>query len=200
MRNVSHKSEKSLSVFIAVFRCAIFGFYCFTLWIATEYVKRGFNNPNMGHTYNITEILSVIVALMTTMTMIFGLNPNVQALVKAKVVGKFVFDVIDRTPLIKDKEGSRDSLVLNRSIRFENVTFKYPTAPEKVKNVLEGASFEIKAGTTTAIVGPSGSGKSTIVQMIERFYDPLAGEIFMDNVNLKDIQLKALRESIGYVS
>jgi ABC-type multidrug transport system fused ATPase/permease subunit len=58
----------------------------------------------------------------------------------------------------------------------------------------------IKAGTSTAIVGPSGSGKSTIVQMIERFYDPKGGDIFMDDKNLKDYSLTQLRESIGYVS
>ena len=61
-------------------------------------------------------------------------------------------------------------------------------------------NFKIRAGETTAIVGPSGSGKSTIVQMIERFYAPMAGEIFFDDVNIKDITLKALRENIGYVS
>lgn len=61
-------------------------------------------------------------------------------------------------------------------------------------------NFTIRAGETTAIVGPSGSGKSTIVQMIERFYEPLAGNIYFDNLNIKDIALKTLRESIGYVS
>jgi ABC-type multidrug transport system fused ATPase/permease subunit len=61
-------------------------------------------------------------------------------------------------------------------------------------------NFTIRGGETTAIVGPSGSGKSTIVQMIERFYAPLAGEIYFDDMNIKDIKLKTLRESIGYVS
>jgi ABC-type multidrug transport system fused ATPase/permease subunit len=61
-------------------------------------------------------------------------------------------------------------------------------------------SFKIRGGETTAIVGPSGSGKSTIVQMIERYYSPLSGEIYLDNVNIKDIKLRTLRESIGYVS
>jgi ATP-binding cassette subfamily B (MDR/TAP) protein 1 len=55
-------------------------------------------------------------------------------------------------------------------------------------------NFKIRAGETTAIVGPSGSGKSTIVQMIERFYAPLGGEIYFDKTNIKDITLKALRE------
>ena len=65
---------------------------------------------------------------------------------------------------------------------------------------MQQASFSINAGETTAIVGPSGSGKSTIVQLIERFYDPQDGDIMLDKTNIKDIQLKTLRESIGYVS
>ena len=61
-------------------------------------------------------------------------------------------------------------------------------------------TFTIKGGETTAIVGPSGSGKSTIVQMIERFYSPKSGDIYFDEINIKDIKLRTLRESIGYVS
>ena len=67
--------------------------------------------------------------------------------------------------------------------------------------VLIRANFSIKAGETTAIVGPSGSGKSTIVQLIERFYDPRPGGfIEFDNIDIKDLSLKSLRERIGYVS
>ena len=72
--------------------------------------------------------------------------------------------------------------------------------PEGVPNVLQQATFKIKARQSTAVVGPSGSGKSTIIQIIERFYDPQAGNIYFDNINLKDISLRSLRESIGYVS
>jgi ABC-type multidrug transport system fused ATPase/permease subunit len=57
--------------------------------------------------------------------------------------------------------------------------------PEDAHNILDGASFKIKAGTSTAIVGPSGSGKSTIVQLLNRFYDPKEGDIFLDEENLK---------------
>jgi ABC-type multidrug transport system fused ATPase/permease subunit len=66
-------------------------------------------------------------------------------------------------------------------------------------------NFSVKAGESTAIVGPSGYGKSTIVQMIERFYDPVRnpdgslGSICFDGTDIKTITLKKLRESIGYV-
>ena len=111
-----------------------------------------------------------------------------------------IFDVIERVPEIKDHDKCVSTFDVKDYIRFENVTFRYPTAAENVKNVLDGMTFKIKAGENTAIVGPSGSGKSTIVQMIERFYEPSQGQIYLDDVNIKDIKLKTLRESIGYVS
>ena len=56
------------------------------------------------------------------------------------------------------------------------------------------------AGKTVALVGQSGSGKSTVIALLERFYDPLAGEVLIDGVNIKDLQLKWLRRQIGLVS
>ena len=103
-------------------------------------------------------------------------------------------------PEIRSKPTSSEdaSLILNDFISFENVTFKYPTALAEHKPILEKASFKIKAGDSTAIVGPSGSGKSTIIQLVERFYDPLEGSI--DGLDIKDIHLGALRANIGLVS
>lgn len=85
-------------------------------------------------------------------------------------------------------------------ISFENVTFKYPTASPEHKPILQGASFKLKAGDSTAIVGPSGSGKSTIIQLVERFYDPNEGAILYDDKDIRHIHLSVLRENIGLVS
>lgn len=68
-------------------------------------------------------------------------------------------------------------------IRFENVCFNYPTKPET--KVLKNLSCTFKAGETVGLVGPSGSGKSTIIQLLERFYDPQEGTIYLDGTDIK---------------
>ena len=109
--------------------------------------------------------------------------------------------MIDREPEIRDTDASSSQdFGLESQIRFEDVTFRYPTAPEEVRAVLQRVSFSIEAGRTTAIVGASGCGKSTIVQLIQRLYDPYEGSVLFDNHNIASIGLKTLRENIGYVS
>ena len=83
------------------------------------------------------------------------------------------------------------------SIRFENVSFAYPSRP--TERVLDDLSFEIPAGQTVAIVGPSGAGKSTVLQLLLRFYDPDHGQISLSDVPLKKVDLGSLRRAIGYV-
>lgn len=117
--------------------------------------------------------MSVVIALITGFIGLIAALPNVQVIASAKIQGKLIFDVIDRVPLIRNNDNSQlQEMQLTNQIRFENVTFKYPTMLPEHRPILENASFNIKAGESTAIVGPSGSGKSTIIQLIERFYDP----------------------------
>ncbi len=93
---------------------------------------------------------------------------------------------------------------LNKSIKFDRVSFKYSTVPKEYKFTFTNLTFNIPAGESTAIVGPSGLGKSTIVQMILRFYDPIEynnniGVISFDGLDIRKIQISELRENIGYV-
>lgn len=201
VRDISHDQEFWLALTIGVFKFVIFLYYVYSIYIASIYLEKGYGNPSDHYKrYETGTLLTVFISFMTGMLMIFGLTPNIQALIKARVVGKEIFDVIDRVPDIKDHDKCTNDFEIKNHIIFKDLSFRYPTQPAHVRNVLDGMNFKIRAGETTAIVGPSGSGKSTIVQMIERFYSPLAGEIFFDDVNIKDITLKALRENIGYVS
>ena len=83
-------------------------------------------------------------------------------------------------------------------ITATEVHFHYPTRPE-VK-ILQGLTVSVKPGQTLALVGPSGCGKSTIVSLVERFYDPVNGNVTMEGTDLRDLNLSWLRRQIGIVS
>ncbi len=83
------------------------------------------------------------------------------------------------------------------AVRFEKVVFRYPTRPTWA--ALEEVSFAVKPGETVALVGPSGAGKSTVFQLLLRFYDPQAGTIRLDGVDLREADLAAARACLGLV-
>ncbi|ETM32500.1 hypothetical protein L914_20084, partial [Phytophthora nicotianae] len=95
-----------------------------------------------------------------------------------------------------DESGLRPTQ-LEGKIEFKNVTFRYPTRPEMT--VLKNYNLTIEAGQTVAFCGPSGGGKSTCVSLIERFYDPVEGQVLLDGVDTKELNLNWLRSQIGLV-
>lgn len=127
----------------------------------------------------------------------FGLiTDQMAAIGKAQAAGANLFQTIDRVPVIDSAstEGSKpDSL--RGSISLENVVFHYPSRPDVP--ILKGFTLEFEAGQTVALVGASGSGKSTIVSLVERFYDPISGIVKIDGQDIKEINLKWLRQQIG---
>jgi len=110
-----------------------------------------------------------------------------------------LFDTIDRVPDIDSasEEGLRPSSVSGQ-ITFEDVTFHYPSRPSL--QVAKGITIPFVAGKTTALVGASGSGKSTIINLVERFYDPVEGSVKLDGIDLRQLNLRWLRSQIGLVS
>lgn len=100
-------------------------------------------------------------------------------------------------PEIKDSNDSINLKCFKENIKFKNVSFCYPNSK---KYILDNVSFEIKKGQYVALVGYSGSGKTTIASLIPRFYDVSKGEILIDNVNVKDIKLKSLRQNITFIN
>ncbi len=105
-----------------------------------------------------------------------------------------IFDVLDtRAKVVGPAKSPRDAWT--GRIRFEGVSFGYDGSTM----VLEDADFEIAPGRTTALVGATGSGKSTLVNLLLRFYDPSAGRITLDGVDLRDIPLDALHARMGLV-
>ncbi|MEW2917560.1 ABC transporter transmembrane domain-containing protein [Ruegeria sp. ANG10] len=82
-------------------------------------------------------------------------------------------------------------------IRFDDVTFRYPSRPDVV--TLEHLSLQVNPGETVAFVGPSGAGKTTVIQMIQRFYDPVSGQVSLDGVDLRDIDRAEFRRHMALV-
>lgn len=110
-----------------------------------------------------------------------------------------MFETIKRKPKIDASDTSGVMLEdIKGDIELRDVYFRYPARPEV--QIFSGFSLYVSSGTTAALVGQSGSGKSTVISLLERFYDPDAGEVLIDGVNLKKLQLKWLREKIGLVS
>ena len=81
---------------------------------------------------------------------------------------------------------------------FRNVHFRYPTRPGV--RVLRGLDITVRPGQFVALVGPSGCGKSTIIQLAERFYDPLTGSVELDGQDLRSLNVKSMRENLALVS
>ncbi|XP_011362437.1 multidrug resistance protein 1 isoform X1 [Pteropus vampyrus] len=118
---------------------------------------------------------------------------------KAKISAAHIIMIIEKVPLIDSD--STEGLKLNMlegNVTFNEVMFNYPTRPDIP--VLQGLSLQVKKGQTLALVGSSGCGKSTVVQLLERFYDPLAGTVLIDSKEIKHLNVQWLRAQLGIVS
>jgi len=106
-----------------------------------------------------------------------------------------ITDLMDEEPEVQDADGAAELDHIAGHVAFEDVRFAYGSGPE----VLHGIDLEVPAGTTVALVGHTGAGKSTIAKLLARFYDPTAGRIAIDGVDLRDARQETLRRQLGIV-
>ncbi len=110
-----------------------------------------------------------------------------------------VFEIIDTPNDIVQKPDAVELKNLTGRVCFEQVSFSYPGAEIEGARVLHDVDFCAEPGQTIALIGPTGSGKSTVVSLISRFYDPTAGRVTIDGVDVRDATLYSLRSNIGVV-
>ncbi|KAL7946258.1 P-loop containing nucleoside triphosphate hydrolase protein [Trichoderma barbatum] len=158
-----------------------------------------------GSAFVLRGELSLNEALIVMMTVIMGafnmgnIAPNFQSFVAAMGAASKIFDTIDRVSPINPASKGGDTIdKVEGNIRLENVKHIYPSRPGAV--VMEDVTLDIPAGKTTALVGASGSGKSTIVGLIERFYNPVGGTVYLDGHDISKLNLRWLRRQISLVS
>ncbi|KAJ7259510.1 P-loop containing nucleoside triphosphate hydrolase protein [Mycena haematopus] len=129
---------------------------------------------------------------------VFSFVPDMSS---AKGAATDILRLLDSVPEI-DAESTAgkkiDSAAAKGHIRMEGIHFRYPTRPGV--RVLRDLSIQVEPGTYIALVGASGSGKSTVIQLIERFYDPLAGEIYLDGELITDLNIQEYRKQMALVS
>ncbi|HEY3321372.1 MAG TPA: ABC transporter ATP-binding protein [Planctomycetota bacterium] len=123
---------------------------------------------------------------------IAGINDLLQ---RASAAGGRIFDLLDHQPELRDAENARELPKIEGRVSFENVAFGYPSRPQ----VITGLDLSVAPGTRVGLVGSSGAGKSTLLGLIPRFYDPLAGQIRIDGVDVRTITQHSLRRQIGMV-
>ena len=116
---------------------------------------------------------------------------------RASVSARRIYEVLETEPRVENPaQAEKPAEGVRGELEFRNVSFAYPGAEEKV---LDGISFQAKQGETVAFIGSTGSGKSTLVNLIPRFFDVTEGEILVDGVDIRKMDLKDLRSRLGYV-
>ena len=149
---------------------------------------------DVGNMMAFMQYATQVIMSFLMISMLFIMIP------RASVSAKRVNEVIDTDISIKDPEESKKVKKApgrgSGRVEFRDVTFTYPDAEAPV---LSGVNFTAEPGQTTAIIGSTGSGKSTLIDLIPRFYDVSAGQILIDNVDIRDQNLSDLYSQIGYV-
>ncbi|KAL6615352.1 hypothetical protein ACP70R_037622 [Stipagrostis hirtigluma subsp. patula] len=169
----------------------LFCSYGLAVWYGSRLiVERGYNGG---------MIISVIMAVMIGAMSLGQATPSVRAFAEGQGAAYRMFKIIERKPDIDVYDTT--SIILEDirgDVELKDVYFSYPTRPGHL--VFDGFSLQVPSGSTMALVGESGSGKSTVISLVERFYDPHAGVVLIDGVDIRRMKLGWLREKIGLVS
>jgi subfamily B ATP-binding cassette protein MsbA len=144
------------------------------------------------------EFTSFVIALLMLYEPVKRLTGIHNFFQQALGASQKVFEYLDRNQQIQDKSSASRLARFEKSIRFENVGFHYPSAPNR--QVLDAIDLEVKAGEVVALVGPSGAGKTTLANLVPRFYDVVEGALRIDGRDVRDLRLASLREKISIVA
>ena len=170
--------------------CYVYLSYALAFWQGSRYLVAG----DIG----LPQILTILLCTMIGSFSLGNVAPNVQAFTTAMAAASKIYATIDRkSPLDPDSEDGKKPDTVDGNVELRNIRHIYPSRPEVV--VMEDVNLVVPAGKTTALVGASGSGKSTIVGLVERFYDPVGGEVLLDGINVQEINLRWLRQQVSLV-
>lgn len=146
---------------------------------------------------SVGDLTSFMFYALFTGHSLHGISSFYSDLMKGAGAATRLFELQDRQPAIYHTVGQPVKSAKG-PVRFHNVDFAYPTRPETP--IFRGLDFEIPSGSSVCIVGPSGGGKSTIASLLLRFYNPCAGVVTIDGVDISKLNVQSLRRRIGIVA
>ncbi|KAM0279899.1 hypothetical protein ACHAQH_004340 [Verticillium albo-atrum] len=181
----------AIGCMVAGMMCILYLNYGLAFWMGSTYILSGE-----------VDLRAVLIIMMSVMIGAFNVGnvaPNIQAFSTAIAAAAKIYNTIDRVSPLDPSLDTGDKLEkLEGTITLKGIKHIYPSRPEVV--VMQDVSLTIPAGKTTALVGASGSGKSTIVGLVERFYDPVQGSVFLDGHDISKLNLRWLRQQMALVS
>jgi ABC-type multidrug transport system fused ATPase/permease subunit len=141
------------------------------------------------------ELLIVFAYVTSIYSPLEAISTTIGSLKERFISLEIAFDLLDERPDIRDRPGAVDLRSARGLVRFEGVSFGYRGRADTLREI----DFEAEPGSVVGIVGPTGAGKTTLVSLIPRFYDPDAGRVLLDGVDLRGIRLESLRRHISVV-
>lgn len=161
--------------------------------LIADAVETNDNSTSVGAVY------TVIFVLIDASFILSQVAPFVHVFAAAVGAADRLLAVINRPSDIDgtSEEGDKSASFTTQDIVLQDVRFHYPSRPDA--EVLQGVNFTIPPGKHTVVVGPSGGGKSTIVSLLERFYDPTAGQVRLGEQDFRDLNVRYLRGNVGLV-
>ncbi|XP_053623630.1 multidrug resistance protein homolog 49-like [Plodia interpunctella] len=168
------------------------------LTYGTRLVLQDLDKPSDEKKYLVGVVFSILFSIYMATQSITLCVPHIEVFASARGAAASIFSLLERMPKIDSmaQQGLSPRRVIGE-ITLDDVHFSYPSRPDV--QVLKGFSIHVKPGECVALVGSSGCGKSTILQLLQRMYDPLSGSVKLDGKDLKNLNLRWLRSSLGVV-
>ncbi|XP_051872898.1 ATP-dependent translocase ABCB1 [Pristis pectinata] len=171
----------------------IYGSYALAFWYGSKLVVDEPEN------YTVGQILIILFSVLTGAFSVGQGLANFEGVSKAQGAAYEIYHLIAKYRPIDSSSNDGHKLdSIEGDVEFKDIHFSYPTRPDS--KILNGLNVKVARGQTIALVGASGCGKSTTIQLLQRFYDPQAGQITLDGHDIRTLNVKWLREHIGVVS
>lgn len=188
------KASKLISLNMPLMQLCMYACMLLIAWFGARAIVASGNNPAMGLTTG--QLMSLITYAMQILTSLMMLSMVFVMITMARSSAERIVEIIEEKPDIQNCESPIMS-VEDGSVRFENVSFRYSSKAEKP--VLEDINLSICSGQSVGIIGGTGSSKSSLVQLIPRLYDVCAGRVIVGGADVRDIDIKTLRNSVAMV-